>query len=116
MKKGLTITKGGNRFLNGQPFIASETKTGPDNELVPVEALVKPIDGTILRTCRNCFYRGEMGSMYPSGKGDCHIACKENDCNPVKKLFNVGNVVMPIKINGQPVGNYCPFWTVFWAE
>ncbi len=116
MKKGLTVKKGGLRLLNGQPFIAAETKDDPKKELTPTEVLYTPTDGVVQRTCRNCFYRGEMGSVYATGKGDCHLACNENDGNPAKKIFNIGSGTMPINIDGQPVGNYCPFWLDFRDE
>jgi len=113
MQKGLTVKKGGQRFLNGQPFIASQVNDDPNKELTPIEVALTPTDGVIPRTCRYCFYRGEMDFLGPSGKGDCHCGAMGN---LAKVLFGVGSGVMPVKIDKQPVGNYCPFWLDFRAE
>jgi hypothetical protein len=111
MKKGLLIRKGGKRFLNGQPFIVAEVAT--EEPRFPLEGLTTPSTGTILRTCENCFFRGEMTPLGSSGKGDCHCGAIGN---LAKLLFGIGGSIMPMKIDNQPVGNYCPHWLPFWAE
>lgn len=74
---------GNNQLLGNQPRISTTDEFGQR------------------RICKNCDNRCVIGAGFPAGfLTDCALA-------EAKTLFNAGGTVMPQKLHGQEVGNFC---------
>lgn len=120
MKK---IIKGFNakmNTLNDQPFISEKVNYAEEYKKFLAGGgelgMFNPKEGILPRTCATCFYRGKLLKEvdFPSGRGDCHCGAKSEIA---KQDFGYKpKDVMPEKIDGKEVGNYCKHWLDFMAE